>query len=77
MPRPGHRLTERAPPAAPHTDYGDSQSAKYWRNARILRCLSDQPVAEIVQCGEPASKALPIDKLQNQPNRCIELPQPK
>jgi hypothetical protein len=40
-----------------------------------LRCFSDQPVAEIVQCGEPAPKQLPINNLQDQPIRSIELPQ--
>jgi hypothetical protein len=31
----------------------DQISAKYWRNRATLRRFSDQPVAEIVQCGEP------------------------
>jgi hypothetical protein len=35
----------------------------------------DQPVAEIVQRGEPTPKSLLINNLQDQPNRSIELPQ--
>jgi len=37
--------------------------------------LTDEPVAEIVQCGEPAPKTLPINNLQSRPIRDIELPQ--
>jgi hypothetical protein len=42
-----------------------------------LRRFADEPVAEIVQCGEPPPKALVINNLQDQPNRSIELPQRK
>ena len=42
-----------------------------------LRRLTNEPVAEIVQCDEPAPKALRINNLQDQPNRSIELPQRK
>ena len=42
-----------------------------------LRGFSDQPVAEIVQCGEPFLKARIFNELQIQPFGCIELPQPK
>ena len=40
-----------------------------------LRSFPDEPVAEIVQCGEPAPKQRPVNDLQDQPIRSIELPQ--
>ena len=55
-------------------------TSRTWASLSItghLRCFSDQPVAEIVQCGEPTPKALPIDHFRTRPNRSIELPQPK
>ena len=52
--------------------------AKPWRIPRKqgqLRGFSDQPVAEIVQCGEPAPNAHRINHLRIQPFWCFELPQ--
>ena len=42
-----------------------------------LRCFLDQPVAEIVQCGEPAPKQLTVNNLRLGPICTIELPQAK
>ena len=43
--------------------------------ARLQALRTDEPVAEIVQCAEPIFH-WPINRLQDQPNRSIELPPP-
>jgi hypothetical protein len=54
----------------------DGREAGVWQTA-TLRRLTDEPVAEIVQCGEPAPKLRIFNDLWNKPLRSIELPQVK
>jgi len=49
----GEAVTSSGPLRADDTDQQDS--AKYWRNSPDSCRFSNQPVAEIVQCGEPFS----------------------